>query len=378
MNNAQERELRLLFEKYDSMLRYAQLHKGEVEPSELPVSLDLTEEEYEYVVDTYLQQENVSFSLIAAEEAINKYPYSCSVVTQYCEVLVIDNQLEKAEEILNRYTVSFGMNSEIAIGFCRLHIKKGEIEKAKEYYRQAMELESFPEDLCDAVYILAKDCADKMFFNEAIALLDKAMELTQKWSEKNGERIAEEEFMKYYVDYAYCYESLKEYDRAIEFINKALDINAFHDQLWFLLGEEYLNKGEEKENLLKAKDAFEFAWSLNKAHTQALLEIGIINLMLDNPDAAIETFNSYCKADSGNPMGYLMLASAYISKNDYKQAKFLYHKVLALNPKDKEALKGLDAIKELEAKEEKRKMRKGKKDLKEQPKEQIKQKKIKK
>lgn len=352
MNSAEERELKILFDRYDSMLRYAQLHKGEVEPSEQTSSLDLTEEEYEYIVDTYLQQENVSFSLIAAKEAIKKYPYSCSVVTQYCEVLVIDNQLSKAESILDSYINSFGINSEIAIGYCRLFIKKGDIEAAKGYYHQAMELESFPEDLCDAVYILAKDCSDKLFFNEAITLLDKALELTKKWSEKNGERIAEEEFLKFYVDYAYCYESLKMYDKAIENINKALDINAFHDNLWFLLGEEYLNKGDDTENLMKAKEAFEFAWSLNKEQTQALLEIGIIHLMTNNPDAAIEVFNTYCKADSSTPMGLLMLASAYIAKSDYKQAKFLYHKVLALNPKDKEALKGLDAIKELEEKNE--------------------------
>ncbi len=333
-------ELKELFKKYDSMLRYEQLHRGEVEPAEQTINLEITEEEYEFIVDQYLKNDNISFAICTAKQSFEKHPFSCDALIQLCDIYITDNQIDIAEKLLLKYMDSFELTPAIALSLSRISVRKGDLEHAKELYSKALELESDPSSLCDSFHGLAVDCLEKRYFNEALSLLDKAFDLNMKWCIRNGHQISDEELFGYYINYAHAYDGLENFDKAIEYLNKALDIDSFDDGIWTLIAEEYI----KTDNPKKAQEALEYAFSLNKDNFQALLNLGIINLSLNNLDAAVENFTALSDSDPKNPLGMLMLATAHIAKGESSKAEFLYHKVLAIDPQNKEALNGLEFL----------------------------------
>ena len=344
MNNSEENRFEELFNSFDNMLRHEQLHLGDVEPAEQTINQDLSEDEYIYVINRYLEKENISFALCAAEQSYKKYPFSRDITTQLCDVYILDNQIEKAEELLNRYLNSFEINSGIAIQMSRINVHKGKLDEAKELYRKAFEMEPYGETLCDSIFALAKDCSSRLYYKEAISLLDKSFSLAKIWHERLGEGMADEELLGYYGEYAYCYEGLKDYDKCIEYLNKMLDVNSFDDTTWYLLAQAYLAKGTSDENLQKAKEALEYSYSLDKQNYGVLTQLGLLNLYLNNFDEALENFKSLNNSQPNDPHTMCALATAYMAKGERKEAEFLYHKALALHPTDENVLANLEEL----------------------------------
>jgi tetratricopeptide (TPR) repeat protein len=305
--------------------------------------IELSEDEYDFIIDSYIERENLSMATEVAAAAFAKYPYSSIIVVKYCDSLILNNKIEEAESLLDKYKNTFPDYSELFLLYARIYIKRKQWSEARAAFSQAIEIEPCPEDICDSVYAIAQDCIELKNYREAIFYLDRSNELTKKWDEKNNCQEDKEDLADSYNDYALCYERLGKLEKSAEYYKKYLDINPFDDMNWFNIGTIYARLNKAKESV----DAFEYAVSLNRNNAPALFNLGIISLNLEEFKNAVEYFTDFCRIEKLNIRGTIGLADAYMGLGDYGQAEILFRKALMLDKNCKEAKEGIACLKKI-------------------------------
>lgn len=298
------------------------------------------EDEWEYIVDRYIDLNDEPKAKRAAEEGFSAHPYSSSLLVKYCDSLVIAKEFQKTIEILDNYRDSFPPNSDILLSYCRVYIGMKDIVKARGYFNQSMEIESFPEDICDSVHTLAQDCMEIGEFEEALYYLDRTEQLTKLWNDKNHSKEKAENIASLYFDYAFCNEKLDKNEEALNYYEKYLDLDPFSDIVWYNVGAIYT----KKQLYGKAHEALDYAIALNSKNPSALFNMGHVCLELGLFTAAVEYLEEYNKIEKNSPDGIASLAMGYLYLGDLTQAEILLRKALIFDPNHQMALIGLAEV----------------------------------
>lgn len=345
-DNQEFEHLDKLFKKFDAAYK-----KGTYS------SMEISEDEYDFIVESYIERGDLVMATAVSTIAFEKYPYSPVMLVRYCDSLILNNKTDESEAVLNRYKDTFPDYSELYLLYARIFIKRTQWSSARDAFNKAIEIEPCPEDICDSVYAIAQDCIELKNYREAIFYLDRSNELTKKWDEKNNVEEDAEDLADSYSDYALCYEGLGELEKSAEYFTKYLDINPFDDMNWYNIGTIYARQKRVKE----AVDAFEYAVSLNRNNSSALFNLGIISLNLEEFKNAIEYFTDFCRIEKKNARGTIGLAHGYMGVGDFGQAEILFRKALMLDKNCTEAKDGLAALERIK-KSQKNKQIKTKRD----------------
>lgn len=332
------------FERFDESLKRLQKNIGDSSSGKDEI-FNFSEEEYEFIINTYLDRNNIAFASIAAHQAIEKFPFSSDIVVRVIDVYIADNELKKAEALLNKYTNSFLINSDISLCFCRLNIHKNHFEEAKKYFNKALTLESFPEDLCDSVSLLAQDCMEMRNYEEALAYFKEALKLLIKWNTNNNKKEKQETLENFYINIAYCYDNIGKDTEAIRFYNKYLDLNPFNDDAWVLLGT-IQSRIADIDN---AKQSFEYALSINNNNHVALFNLGLLCLNFADVKGAISYFTDFCNIQKNNIAGTVALANSYLAANNINQAEQLFNRAINIDNNNVNAQLGLTYVNAIKA-----------------------------
>ncbi len=345
--------LKEAFARFNALYNKAAQNSHDVADGKAGLSDDFQEDEYEYIVDKYIDLFNSDMARVAADMGFRAYPYSPALLVKYCDSLVIAKEFDAVLDTLNNYKDSFPPNSEIYLSYCRAYIGKKNISEARRYYNMAIEVESFPEDVCDSIHTLAQDCMEAEFYQEAIFYLERTADLTLLWNSKNQQKEKEDNVASFFFDYAFCLEKLEQDSKALEYYQKSLDIDPFNDIAWHNVGIIYARK----EQYQKAYEAFDYALALNPKNIHALFNMGQLCIECKLPQEAIKHFSDFCKLEKNNPDGISGLALAHFLIGDLSQSEILYHKALIFDPEHivaKAGLADLQAEKKLREKMKKR------------------------
>ncbi len=139
---------------------------------------------------------------------------------------------------------------------------------------------------------------------------------------------------------AWVYLKNREYNKAIEHIDKALKISSFDDELYLLRGIYY----EDTANIGLAISSYEQILKIMLKPARASNNLGGIYFNNGDLDKAEMFFR---RAIEFNPLlyePYLNLAKLYYKKNEVITAIFFYKKALSLNPNNSEISLNLAAI----------------------------------
>jgi len=324
--------LRQAFDRFDSLYNNKE--------SDRSMSTEFEEDEYEYIIDKYIDLFNDPMARLAAELGFEAYPYSSTLLVKYCDALVISKELGKALLVLDDYKDSFPPNSDIYLSYSRVYIGMKDLENARRYYNLAIESETSPEDICDSIHTLAQDCMEAEMYEEALFYLDRTAEFTAIWNRKNHEKEKEENVASYYFDYAFCSEKTGNEDKALELYQKCLDIDPFNDIVWHNVGIIYSKKNLYK----KAYESFDYAIALNAKNINAHFNMGQLCIECNLYDKAQEEFEQCCKLEKDNSDAIAALALTHYLKGDLNQAEILYRKSLIFNPDHEPSLKGLKEV----------------------------------
>lgn len=295
-------------------------------------SLMFSEEEFLYVIDYYINEDDEQNVLKVCEIAFNRHSYSSELLVKYTDSLILMGKADVAVELLDEYKDSFPQNPDIALLYCRISIGCADFKSARKYFSQVMAYERDKACTAEAAAALAQDCIDNSQFAEAVYYL------------KEADKIAPLSF-EYYNDFAFCYERMNNLELSEKYYNMYLDKDPFNDNVWFNLGTVYA-----RQNLMeKAIDSFEYSIALNKANSSSLYNLAVVYLNLEKYEESAKYFEQFNECEINNLSGVLGLANAYMGGRQFAKAIEMFDKAKMLDEKCSEAYMGIEACLKMES-----------------------------
>lgn len=294
--------------------------------------LVFSEEEYEYIIDHYIGQDNEEQGLKAAEQGFAQHPYSSSLLVRYADsLLTLPDRADRAAEILEEYENSFAGNIDIYFLLCRAYVKKELFDRARIYFAKALEIEAKPAEFADLICAIAQDCIDVSHYREALYYLMEADAIAPLYFE-------------YYNDVAFCYERLDELDKAQEYYNRYLDEDPFNDNVWFNIGTVYARQ----RDFDRAIEAFEYSLALNETNGSSLYNIAVVFLNLEHYREAADFFNRFLQVEPESLAGVVGMADACLGLNDFAEARRRFGQALQMDRECEDARLGIECIEAIE------------------------------
>lgn len=121
---------------------------------------------------------------------------------------------------------------------------------------------------------------------------------------------------------------LGDYDKAIDYLKEAIELNPRNDIAWNNLGFSYYRKGDHD----KALEYYRKAIELNPKNDSAWNNLGLIYLDMKDYDNAIKYFREAIELSPKDDFAWNNLGWAYFYKEDYDKAIEYGSKAVEINP----------------------------------------------
>ena len=234
-------------------------------------------EEYELLIDYYVENENIKKTDILLNHALNQHPDSVSILLKKAQVYVFTDKPDKALELLKYLEKMEPDNSDVFFTKGAIYSQLHRSEKAIEEYKKAI---------------------------------------------SKSENIDE-----IYINIGFEYEHLNNYIKSIEYFKKALTIAPENDMILFELSFCF----EQTGKLLEGIDFFNEYIDKYPYSKAAWSVLGTIYNLNNNKIKAIDAFDFAIAIDDSDSGPYYQKASVYYSEREYKKAIEVYHEILNLN-----------------------------------------------
>lgn len=291
--------------------------------------LNFTEDEFEYLILHFVDEMEDHIVFIIAGMAYKQHPYSTDLTIRYADVLIVDDQMDAALEILTKQIALDPANSDIHFLIARVYIKNNQIDIANNYLESALSLTTT--EGIDMLLTASQDYIDAYLYENAVDLLERAQLLVP----------AHHEIIN---DLAFCYERMGLLEDSMMLYQKYLDIDPFNDNVWFNVGTIYARELKFE----KAFEAFDYAFALNPENSSVLYNKAILLVNSDKYEEAIKTFTAFLELEPNNLFALSGIGYAYLAKDKINQAKEYFQMAMIESPSYVEAATGLAYISMLE------------------------------
>lgn len=123
---------------------------------------------------------------------------------------------------------------------------------------------------------------------------------------------------------------VKEYDNAILYLQKAIELNPQSSGVYYNMGLVYSDKG----NIDKAIQLYEKAIEQNPQDYRAYINLGLVYSQKGNLDKAIQLYEKAIELNPQNSIAYQNMGQVYSDKGNLDKTIQLYEKAIELNPQD--------------------------------------------
>lgn len=297
--------------RFDEMIRQNKMYFFDVE-------------EFEEIIDFYLERNNPKKARAAIDYAMRQHPSSSTFLLRKAQYYAGVNNTLKALELLNRLEVLEPQNPEI-------HIAKGTMfSKLKKYSDaiRAYEIATRYSDEKDDIYTRIA------FEYEELKNYDKAIESLVKAIDFNPENQA------VIYELAFCFEMAGREEESVDFFRGFLDKHPYSDIGWFNLGIAWSNL----QLFEKAIDAYEFAIAITPEFSSAYFNKANALANIGKYSEAIKFYGETLELEEPDPLTYYYIGECYEKIDDFERAYSNYKSALKLNPDMPDAWMGLGII----------------------------------
>ena len=291
--------------------------------------------EYEEIIVYYIEIGNVFLAKKAISLASKQYPDSIILSLLHIEVLLLNNEVVKAEQIALKIYEIDPLNPEILIQKAKIYSKKKNHIKAIELLEEIKENSDL---YYDALSLIGKEYLFIDDFENAKNIFIKCLK--------------QDDF-----DYSilnnilFCFDSIGDSKSTIKYLNSFLETNPYSEIAWHQLGKQYV-KDKRYEEALSAFDfaiisddsfvgayiemakileklnrineaieKYEISIGINQPTTFALYRIGRCHYKLGNNDLALSYFIQTIEEDPIHDKAWMSIAIIYYNKNDFNESK---------------------------------------------------------
>ncbi len=269
-------------------------------------------EDFEDIIHHYLNHGKIALAKKAIKISLKQHPASTELKLLDVEVLVFENNLDMAEQLLDKLQIIDSANEEIYVQRANIYSKKDNHEAAVTLLKKALEL---AEDSYDIHSLLGMEY---LFMDDF--------------------KLAKESFMKCVgfdeQDYSslynviYCFEFLEDFEGAIVYLNDYLDRNPYSEVAWHQLGKQYFSKRMFEEALT----AFDFAIISDDTFIGAYFEKGKVLEKLGKFKEAIENYETTIKIEDPTSHAYLRIGKCYERLCNDEMTKYYYYQTVHEDP----------------------------------------------
>ena len=291
--------------------------------------------EYEEIIVYYIEIGNIFLAKKAISLASKQYPDSIILSLLHIEVLLLNNEVVKAEQIALKIYEIDPLNPEILIQKAKIYSKKKNHIKAIELLEEIKENSDL---YYDALSLIGKEYLFIDDFENAKNIFIKCLK---------------QDDFDYSVlnNILYCFDSIGDSKSTIKYLNSFLETNPYSEIAWHQLGKEYV-KDKRYEEALSAFDfaiisddsfvgayiemakileklnrineaieKYEISIGINQPTTFALYRIGRCHYKLGNNDLALSYFIQTIEEDPIHDKAWMSIAIIYYNKNDFNESK---------------------------------------------------------
>ena len=291
--------------------------------------------EYEEIIVYYIEIGNIFLAKKAISLASKQYPDSTILSLLHIEVLLLNNEVVKAEQIALKIYEIDPLNPEILIQKAKIYSKKKNHIKAIELLEEIKENSDL---YYDALSLIGKEYLFIDDFENAKNIFIKCLK---------------QDDFDYSVlnNILYCFDSIGDSKSTIKYLNSFLETNPYSEIAWHQLGKQYVKDDmyeealsafdfaiisddsfvgayiemakilEKLNRINEAIEKYEISIGINQPTTFALYRIGRCHYKLGNNDLALSYFIQTIEEDPIHDKAWMSIAVIYYNKNDFNESK---------------------------------------------------------
>ena len=324
--------MRMPLSKFESMLKTNSIY-----------FFDLLE--FEEIIIHYLDTGKHSLAKKAVKLGLEQHPTSVDLKLLEVEILIFDNQLDKATQKVKRIELLAPNNEEVYIQKATILSKSGNHEEAIQNLKIAL---IHATDKVDIWSIMGMEYLYLDDFENARLSFAKCIDVDF------------EDYSSLY-NVVYCFDMQKDHEQAILFLNAYIDNNPYSEVAWHQLGRQYfvlerfkealtcfdyavlidesfiggyLEKAKTYEKLGEYENAitnYMLTLELDDPTAFAYVRIGECYHKLDQLDSAISYYKKSVHEDPLSDKGWILLTEAYYQQEDYQKALYYISKALKID-----------------------------------------------
>ncbi len=269
-------------------------------------------EDFEDIIHHYLNNGKISLAKKAITIGLRQHPDSISLKLLDVEVLVFENNLEVAEQLLDKLQLLDGSNEEIYIQRANIYSKKDNHEAAVVLLKKALDLANNSMDIHSLLGM-------EYLFMDNFELAKQSFMQCVSFDESDYSSL---------YNVIYCFEFLEDYEGAIHYLNEYLEGNPYCEVAWHQLGKQYFSKKMYKEALA----AFDFAIISDDSFIGAYFEKGKVLEKMGKYSEAIESYETTISIEDPTSHAYLRIGKCHEKLNNTEMAKYYYYHTVHEDP----------------------------------------------
>ncbi len=269
-------------------------------------------EDFEEIIHHYLNHGKIALAKKAIKIGLKQHIDSIALKLLHIEVLVFENNLNIAEQLLDELQLVDGSNEEIYIQRANIYSKQDNHEAAVALLQEAL---SISNDSFDIYSLLGME----YLFMDDFKMAKESFMKCVSYDEQDYSAL---------YNVIYCFEFLEDYEGAIVYLNDYLERNPYCEVAWHQLGKQYYLKGRYPEALT----SFEFAIISDDNFMGAYFEKGKVLEKMGKFEEAIENYETTLQLEDPTSQAYLRIGRCYEELGSDDMAKHHYYKTVHEDP----------------------------------------------
>ncbi len=256
--------------------------------------------EFENIVVHYMDTGKLVLAKKALKMGLDQHPLATNLRLLKAEVLVLEDKLTEAVELLDELKVLEPTNDEVLLLIASVLSKKDDHEAAIKILNQALKC---TDEAADVYSMLGMEYLFIENFEQA------------KQAYMSCVKIDKTDYTALY-NVIYCFDFLNQREQAVQFLEAVINENPYSEIAWHQLGKLYF----EDNQLSKALNAFEYAIISDEYFVGAYLEKAKVLERLNRHKEAIDTYSITLQLDDPTAFAYLRIGKCYYALGQKQKA----------------------------------------------------------
>lgn len=272
------------------------------------------EDDYEAIIEYYLQQSRFNIALEVTDKSIAQYPYSAALLFKKAQVHFNLKQLAQALDALDMAEIYDSSDIDI-------YMLRAEIFTFQSRYGEAIKilnaiLETADKTDLPDIYLQMCDIYEdwEKYFEVYDCLL-----LCLKIDPTNEEALHR---------FNYCVEITDRFEESIPFILQLIDKDPYSKFAWYNLACAYRGIDAYEKSI----DAFEYVLAIDEEADFVYQDMAELHYKNGQFQKALEVIKDLCNAFEADDEIYFLQGKCYEALGDTKMARYCYRKAVHDNP----------------------------------------------